>query len=165
MRVACLILGLIALATIVCAAKIPDAQRLLPVKNEVAGFGIVPETLIYAKGAAISNIYDGGYELYTKNGVVDAARQMYQQDKSYLEVTVHTMKSGKAALAFLKYWAKERGSKMRVSKAYSGFMVKKPNFMAYYTLGKYFVTVSAFGSEDNAKKNAEDFMLAIKKKM
>lgn len=158
------LLGLVLFACVVYAAEIPAVQKLLPIKGEVAGYGLVPDTLVYGKGADISSIYDGGYELYTKNGVLDAARQMYQHDKSYLEVTIHTMTSNKAALVFLKYWAKDRKGKLQKSKFYSGFTVPKPNYMAYYAIEKYLVTVTTYGSEDKAKKNVEDFISAIAKK-
>lgn len=146
------------------AAAAPVIQKLLPAKGEVAKFGILPDSLTYGKGDDIATIYDGGYELYTKNGVIDAARQMYQRDKDFVEVTVHTMKSPKAAVDFVKYWAKERGAKAVTSKSGAGFVVKKPTVMAYYAMGKYFVTVSAFHAPDKAIKDVNAFVSAIRKK-
>lgn len=164
MRVVLLVTLLLALACVTCQAAAPTIETLLPAKNAVAGFGILPNSLTYGKGADVSKIYDGGYEVYTEHGVVDAARQMYQRGKDFVEVTVHTMKSNKAAADFIKYWAKERGAKMIASKSGAGFVVTKPTVMAYYAVGKYFFTVSAFHAPDKAIKDVDAFVSAIKKK-
>lgn len=165
MRTGLVVVVLAALAVGACAAGTPAVQKLLPAKGEVAGFGILADSLIYGKGADLTKIYDGGYELYTKNGVIDAAKQMYQRDSDYVEVVVHTMKSSKAALDFVKYWAKQRDGKAVASKSGTGFMVKKPNVMAYYAMGKCFVTVAAFHAPDKAAKDANVFVAAISKKI
>lgn len=164
MRIALLVVLMLSLACVTAQAAAPAVEKLLPAKNEVAGFGILPDSLTYGKGADVSKIYDGGYQLYTRNGVLDAARQMYQRGKDFVEVTVHTMKSPKAASDFVKYWAKERGGKATTSKLGTGFVVKKPNVMAYYAFGKYFVTVSAFYAPDKSVKDVDTFVSAIKKK-
>jgi len=163
-------IGVIACAMLLCAlaagaASMPAVQKLLPAKNEVPGFGILADSLVYGKGADLARIYDGGYELYTKNGAIDAAKQMYQRGSDYVEVVVHTMKSEKAAVDFVKYWAKQRDAKAVKTKYGTGFVVKKPNVMAYYAMGKYFVTVSAFHAPDKATKDAEAFLAVIKKKI
>lgn len=164
MRIAILVVLMLSLACVTVQAATPTIEKLLPAKNEVTGFGILPDSLTYGKGADVSKIYDGGYELYTKNGVVDAARQMYQHGKDFVEVTVHTMKSAQAATDFVKYWAKERGAKVMASKKGSGFVVRKPNVMAYYAVGKYLITVSAFYAPDRAVKDVNAFVSAIRKK-
>ncbi len=156
---------LLALTVGALAAGTPAVQKLLPAKNEVAGFGILKDSLIYGKGADLSKIYDGGYELYTKAGVIDAAKQMYQRGNDYVEVVVHTMKSDKAALDFVKYWAKDRGGKPVKSKLGTGFTVTKPNVMAYYAMGKYFVTVAAFHAPEKAAKDTAAFVTAVSKKI
>ncbi len=120
--------------------------------------------MTYGKGVDVSKVYNGGYELYTKNGVVDVARQMYQRDKDFVEVTVHTMKSPNAALDFVKYWAKERAGKIVNSRTRSGFTVTKPNMMGYYAMGRYFVTVSAYHPAARSAKDVEAFAVAIRKK-
>lgn len=155
---------LLVFAAGVHAAGVPAVEKLLPAKGDVAGFVVMPDSLVYGKGTDVSKIYNGGYELYTKNGVIDAAKQMYQRGNDYIEVTVHTMKSKKAALDFVKYWAKQREAKPIASKLGTGFTVKKPNIMTYYAMGRYFVTVSAFYSADKAAKDAIAFVAAVKKK-
>jgi len=143
-------------------AAAPAVEKLLPEKGDVPGFTIMSDSLNYGKGEGITSIYDGGYELYTRNGVVDAARQMYQRRKDFVEVTVHTMKSEKAAKDFVKYWAKERQvSKVTTSKRATGFVTVKPNVMAYYAMGKYFVTVSAFYPAERATKDVNAFINVI----
>lgn len=154
---------MLALWLAVSCAAAPAVQKLLPAK--VNGFVPMADSVTYGKGVDVSKIYDGGYETYTKRGVIDAARQMYQRDKDYLELTVHTMKSAKAATDFVKYWAKERGGKTRTTKQYTGFTVPKPNLMGYYAIGKYFVTVSAFYSNSKAPQDVEAFVTAVRKKV
>ena len=163
-RTAFMVAALAVLAAGACAAGTPDVRKLLPVKSEVAAFGILADSLVYGKGADLSKIYDGGYELYTRNGVIDAAKQMYQRGSDYVEVVVHTMKSDNAALGFVKYWASQRGGKVTTAKLGTGFVARKPNVMAYYAMGRYFVTVSAFHAADKAAKDAEAFLAVIKKK-
>lgn len=143
-RIAPAIACMFILAAAPLAAGTPAVQKLLPAKNEVAGFDTLKDSLVYGKGADLSKIYDGGYELYTKAGVIDAAKQMYQRGNDYAELVVHTMKSPKAAMDFLKYWAKQRSGKVVTSKTYAGFTVTKPNMMGYYAFDKYFVTISAY---------------------
>lgn len=147
------------------AASTPIVQQLLPAKDSVKGFSIMPDSLQYGKGDGITSIYNGGYELYTKNGVVDAARQMYQSGSNYVEVTVHTMKSDKAALDFLKHWQKENkvGSLTR-TKTSTSFAVTKPNIGSYCVTGKYLTTVTAFHSGSKATADVKSFMAAIEKK-
>ncbi len=146
------------------AATTPTVQKLLPSANSVKGFTILADSLVYGKGNDISKIYNGGYELYTDNGVIDAARQMYQRGGDYVEVTVHTMKSDKAALDFLKYWQKENKAKsLAKSGGSTGFLVTKPGVTAYFVRGKYFATVSAFHAEEKAANDAATFRSVIDK--
>lgn len=152
------------LASAAYCASVPAVQKLLPSANAVKGFTIMAGSLVYGKGDDVSKIYDGGYELYTKNGVVDAARQMYQRKDDYAEVTVHTMKTPKAALDFLKYWQKENKAKTLTRSAGTmGFLVTKPNTQTYFVKGKYFVTVSAFYAADKAKADLVSFRTLIAK--
>lgn len=157
---------LLVIATVAFAANVPAVQKLLPAKDAVKGFGIMPNSLQYGKGDDISKIYDGGYELYTKNGVIDAARQMYQRKDDYVEVTVHTMKSPQAALSFLKYWQKEqKAPKLSKMGRSTGFVVTKPNVMAYYVTGRYLTTVSAFHDASRATGDAKQFVKVIEAKV
>jgi len=160
-----LLFAILAIGLSARAANAPAVQKMLPAKGDVAGFDILKDSLIYGKGPGLADIYDGGYETYTKAGVIDAAKQMYQRGSDYVEVVVHTMKSEKAALDFVKYWAKDRGGKPVASKNGTGFVVKKPNTMAYYAMGKYFVTVAGFHAPEKAAKDVEAFLDVVKKKI
>lgn len=141
-------------------------EKLLPASGDVTGFKIMDKSLIYGKGADVSKIYNGGYELYTKNGVIDAVKQMYLRDSQYAEVAVHTMTSPKAALDFVNYWAKQRETKaVAIAKLGTGFTVTKPSIMSYYAMGKYFVTVAAYYPADKSVKDTEAFAKAVKKRI
>jgi len=146
-------------------ASTPAVQKILPAKDSVKGFGIVAGSLQYAKGADLTKIYNGAVDLYTGNGVLAAARQLYQRKNDYVEVTVHEMKSEKAALDFLNYWKKEHGVKsLTKTKTSSSFIVTKPSCMGYTVVGKYFATVSALYSSDSAKNDVKSFMKVVEKK-
>lgn len=161
---AALIAGFILCATAVLAAGTPGVQQLLPAKGAVTGFTPVADSLMYGKGDDLTKIYDGGYELYTKNGVVDAARQIYQHGKDFVEVTVHTMKSDKAALSFLQYWQKQNDiKKLTKTKTSSSFLVTKPNVMEYSVTGKYFTTVTAYYTDAKAQRDIKAFTSAVAK--
>lgn len=155
---------LMAFCATAAAVGQPLAQRMLPVKDSVKGFSVVSGSLVYGKGDDISKIYNGGYKLYTDNGVIDAARQMYQRKNDYVEVTVHTMKSEKAALDFLKYWQKEhKVSKLTTTRTSTSFTVTRPTVMVYWVTGRYFTTVAAFYSSDTAVKEAGAFASFVEK--
>ena len=157
---------IIVLLLAAAANSAPDVQKLLPVKGELAGFDIMPETLVYGKGVNVSKVYNGGYEVYTKNGVIDVAKQMYRRGDAFVEVTGHTMKSAKAATDFINYWAKQRDAKAgTIADTGFGFVVTKPNVMAYYSMDKYFVTVGAFHTQGNPSKDVELFAKAVRKKV
>lgn len=144
----------------------PLVQKMLPGSNAIRGFEVTPKSLVYGKGDDIVKIYNGGYELYTENGVVDAVRQMYQRNRDYVEVTVHTMKSEKAAMDFLKYWQKEhRMPRLTTTRNSSGFTVTKPNVIVYRVTGKYFTTVSAFYSSETAAADAGRFAAFVEQQV
>lgn len=156
---------LLLLAVTVWAAA-PIVQQILPDKDDVKDFKIVSGSLVYGKGDDITKIYNGGYELYTKNGVVDAARQMYQRKSDYIEVTTHTMKSDKHASDFLTYWQKQNKVKsLTKTKTSAGFIVTKPSVMSYVIVGKYFVTVQAMYTGDKAVQDVKTFNSVIEKKI
>ncbi|MHB9038051.1 MAG: hypothetical protein ACYC64_15440 [Armatimonadota bacterium] len=148
------------------AVSTPLVGRMLPVNGSVKGFSLVKDSYVYGKGNDITKIYDGGYELYTDHGVLDAARQMYSRKDDYVEVTIHTMASEKIALDFLKYWQKQnKVAKLTKTKTSTSFTVTKPSVMAYCVTGKYFTTISAFHTADRAKSDTAAFMAAIEKRI
>ena len=151
---------LIAVATSAFAAS--AVEKLLPTGSSVKSWSVMADSLQYGKGKSLVDIYNGGYELYTDRGVVDAARQMYKQGDKYIEVVIHTMKSEKAAADFLNYWQKENKIKsLSKSKSSSYFVITKPNTAVYFTTKNYFTIANAFHSGDQARKDVVAFMEAI----
>lgn len=154
----------LAAMTAAIAVSAPVVQQMLPAANSVKGFSIMKDSLVYGKGDDIAKIYNGGYELYTKNGVIDAVRQMYMRKNDYAEVTVHTMKSNKAALDFLKYWQKElKAPKLTTTKTSTSFSVTKPNVMVYSVTGQYLTTVSMFYDSSSASADAKAMASVVEK--
>lgn len=161
-----LVAVLFTFALAVFAASEPLAQKLLPPQGSVKDFTISPGSLVYAKGQDLTEIYDGAVDVYTKNGVVDAARQAYQRKDDFAEVTVHTMKSSKAALDFLKYWQKQNKVKsLTKTKTRTSFLVSNPSVTLYFVVGKYLVTVGAFYQHTQARKDVAAFADVIEKRI
>ena len=141
------------------AASAPRAQKMLPAANTITGFAIAPGSLQYAKGNDLTKIYDGAVDTYTKNGVIDAAAQMYQRKDDLVEVVIHTVKSEKAAMGFLKYWQKEHKVKsLTKGKTRTSFEITSPYLMVYFVVNKYFVTVSAGYPLATARKDVGAFV-------
>jgi hypothetical protein len=159
-----LLVSLLIILVIVSAAYCEaTCKDLLPDSGKVKSFEILKGTLQYGKGDDITKIYDGGYELYLENGVIDAARQLYQQKNDYVEVTVHTMKSAKNAKDFTMYWVKVNKAKKNVSPS-----KKKPKWETYTSQlpgtsitygckGKIFFTVSTLYKGKKADKDTKKF--------
>jgi hypothetical protein len=161
-----LIVPFLLIGIAVGAASTPLVQKMLPVRGSIKDFSLVKDSFVYGKGSDLTKIYNGGYELYTDNGVLDAARQMYSRKDDYVEVTIHTITSDKAALNFLKYWQKQnKVAKLTKTKTSSSFTVTQPSAMTYSVTGKYFTTVSAFYTADRAKSDTKAFVAAIEKRV
>ena len=155
------------------AARIPDPKpevvRLLPVGPEVKDWEVYPDTLVYASGNDLTEIYDGAFELYTKNGVLDAASQMYRRGDDTATVTIHRMDSVRSAVRFFEYWR-------RPDRKQSSFRPLNVPTRAYVysnegaTSGRhyrdrYFVTVETYVSGGKGAEDAEGFMRSISKKI
>lgn len=80
--------------------------KLLPQTNEIKGWSIIPRTFQYGKGDGLTEIYNGGYQLYTENGVIEAAREIYQRKDELVVVTIHRHSTQTAANKFYDYWKK-----------------------------------------------------------
>lgn len=170
-------LSLAILALSLCAAvsfaagvptPTPDVVRLLPSGSDVAGWEVYPDTLVYAAGENLTEIYNGGYELYTKNGVVDAAQQMYRRGKDIATVTTHRMTTMPAAKKFFKYWQ----TSDKKQKTYKQLRILTEAYVysadgssnGYLYRGKFFVTVSVNLDGDAGRKSAEAFLRAVSAK-
>lgn len=117
--------------------------KLLPgggLKNwkEVSG------SYLYGKGEGLTSIYDGGYQLYLKNGVLEAAQKLYQRGDLYGTVTTHTMKDAVAARRFVEHWRnthrKQKPQPLKLTG--TGFWVQADGATTlYWAKGRFFVTV------------------------
>ena len=166
------IVALTLCAAVSFAAEIPTPTpgvvRLLPSGSEVAGWEVYPDTLVYAAGESLTEIYDGGYELYTKNGVVDAAQQVYRRGKNIATLTTHRMTSMSAAKKFYKYWQKSD----KKQKTYKQLRILTEAYVysadgssnGYLYRGKFFVTVSVNLDGDAGRKSAEAFLRGVSAK-
>lgn len=151
------------------AAKVPtpepDVVKLLPKTSEVKGWEVSKNSLTYGSGKTLTDIYDGGYELYTKNGVLDAAQQMYRNKKDTAIVTIHQMESDKAAEKFLEYWQKSDSKESTYKKL--DIPMQSYVYTAYgsanacLTCYKYFVTVNVYIDGENGRAAASEFLKTI----
>jgi hypothetical protein len=151
------------------AAKIPspepDVVKLLPKSGEVKGWEISQNSITYGAGKTLTDIYNGGYELYTKNGVLDAAQQMYTDKKDFTIVTIHQMDSEKSAERFLEYWQKADSKRPTfklldiLTKGYVYTADGSAN--AYLIREKYFVTVNVYIDGEKGRSTAEEFLKTI----
>lgn len=156
--------------SVTLAAKVPtpepDVVKLLPKANEVKGWDISKNSLTYGSGKTLTDIYNGGYELYTKNGVLDAAQQMYRNSKKDIAiVTVHRMESDKASEKFLEYWQKSDSKQPTYKKlnipTQSYVYTADGSANAYLIRDKYFVTVNVYIDGENGRAAAEAFLKTI----
>jgi len=91
---------------------------------------------------------------------------MYKHGNDYVEVTIHTMKSQAAAVAFLKYWRNERkATNVTQTKSSLSFTLTKPNVMTYCQVRKCLFTVSAFYTPGRAQRDVKVFTGAVEKKI
>ena len=169
---------LLALAASLWAAGQPAVTRLLPGANDKAlpGWKPLADGLQYGKGESLTNIYDGGYQDYVDAGVVDAARNLYQRGKDMVEVTVHTMKSARAAEAFFNREVKANDAK-RVTfalprppgaapqpKHAMAIAATREQALGYAYAGKYYITVTSMYGGTKARKDVGHFLEVVLKK-
>jgi hypothetical protein len=83
-----------------------DVVFLLPADNEVAGWEIYPDTLVYVEGDELTQIYNGGYELYKSKGALRASQQMYKKGDLVATVTIDGMSAMNSAKNLFKYFQK-----------------------------------------------------------
>jgi len=150
-------------AAAVYAAVAPS--KLLPAAKDVPGWKIVEGAKVECKGKDLTKIYNGAYQFYLDKGVTEAARDLYIKDNDVMEVTVHVMKSEKAAKSFFEYWKKEfKPKSVETKKAYSLFTTPKPP-SGWMVSGVYLVSAVPSKEGDAAAKDSRTFMLAVQKKI
>ncbi len=119
-----------------CAKLLPSA--------ELKGWKEVQGSYLYGKGDGLTSIYNGGYQTYTKAGVLEAAQKLYQKGDWYVTVTTHTMKDATAARRFVEYWRnahrKQKPQSLKLTGV--GFQVRADGATTFYWAGgRFFVTV------------------------
>ena len=143
----------------------PDVVKLLPKNGDVNGWNVYPDTLQYAKGQDLTNIYNGGYELYTKNGVIDAVQQMYQRKNDTATIVIHRMNSQTEAKSFYKYWkttVEKQPSLKQLKITSEGFVYTADGAAnAYLYRDKYFITVSVYIDSVKGRGASEEFLKSI----
>lgn len=143
-----------------CLAAREDLLKIAP--DRINAWRAVPDATVYARGDGIVDIYNGGYEVYTRAGVTEALRRMYAQGDRFVEVTAHTMTSNRAAKAFLadRYRmemksAPPRGEFKRFAASGSGTTT------AYAIEGRYFLTVVVYEDSAAARNQALGFVKVL----
>jgi hypothetical protein len=119
------------------------SARLLPAAD-LKGWKEVQGSYLYGKGDGLTSIYNGGYQTYTKAGVLEAAQKLYQKGDLYVTVTTHTMRDATAARRFVEYWRNaHRKQKLHSLKlAGTGFWLQADSATTFYWAnGRFFVTV------------------------
>jgi len=158
---------------VLLSAKIPkpepDVVRLLPKTGDVKSWEIYPDTLVYGSGKGLTEIYNGGYELYTKNGVLDAAQQMYRCKDDTAIVTIHRMESIRAGTRFLGYWKKSDKKqptfrRLRIPTE-SYVYAAEGTASGCLIRNKFFVTVSVYMKGEKGVSTAEAFLKDISAKI
>lgn len=161
--------ALLVFASVSFATEIPNPPpgviKIMPTSGEVKGWSIVPDTLAYAVGDDLTEIYDGDYELYTKNGVVEAAQQTYKMKNATATVTIHLMESFMKARKFYKYWevTDKKQSTYKRNTLLSESYTYSDNGVAngYLFRGKFFVTVQVNLDGQQGRAAAFDFLKNI----
>lgn len=93
--------AILALGGFSARAASKDELLRIAADRPVPGWSVMADSTTYVQGDGLTQIYNGGYEVYTKAGVADAVRRIYMQGEDYVEVTVHGMKSSQSAKDFL----------------------------------------------------------------
>jgi len=156
-------LAMAAAAAALAAAVAPS--KLLPSEKDVKGWKPIQGARVEAKGKDLTKIYDGGYQLYLDNGVTEAARDVYIRKDVVMELTVHVMKSEKAAKDFFDYWRKEfKPKSVERKKSYTLFTSPKPP-AGWLVSGVYLVSAVPSKEGSAAAKDARTFLLAVQKKI
>jgi len=164
------LIATVALMLILCPPWIPaasrdDLMRIAP-DSAVSGWSVMPDSTTYVQGDGLTEIYNGGYEVYTKAGVVTALRRLYMQGDEYVEVTVHGMKSPRFARDFLAdRYRMETGKNAPAEADWNRFTAARTGGTTAYTAaGPFFITIVSYSDGDKGKTQTGKFLLALDEK-
>jgi hypothetical protein len=149
----------VALLSSIALASKQDLMSIA-VDSLVSGWSVSKESTIYVGADKLPDIYDGGYEVYTKAGVLEAVRKLYMRGNESVEVTVHTMKSVEAAKAFLAARHKMELSKDAPKTAgWNRFTVSGSGSTTGYAVqGRIFIVVVSNYEGEKGKQQAAEFL-------
>lgn len=156
-------IALVVLGSFPAVAASRDDLLAIAGDSPVDGWTAVPDSTTYAQGDGLAEIYDGGYEVYTGAGVVDALRRLYIQGEAYIEVTVHGMKSSRSARAFLAdRYKMETGKNAPTGSDWNRFTASgMGGATAYAVENRYFITVVAYSGGDKGKEQTALFVKSL----
>lgn len=153
--------------SLLLAPNDPAIVRMMPTEKEV-GMAVVKDTLMYRVGAKITDIYNGGFEVYTDHGVQSACQQLYKSGKTYVTVGTHLMKSEKHGKDFLAYWKQKHEKSKPVGFQLdpgTGVRMNLPSSTTLYWRGaRWFVIVTASDGKPESRKAADLALKAVVKK-
>lgn len=143
----------------------PGVVKWLPASGEVKGWDIQPNTLVYVAGNDLTEIYDGGYELYTKAGVQEAAQQMYKRNNQIVTVTIHRLDSMADAKKLYKHFEvsdkKQPTYKKLTLLSETYFYSANDAANGYLFRNKYYVTVESSVAGQPGRAIVYDFLKNI----
>jgi hypothetical protein len=136
-----------------CALALPAGAARDPLLKYHPRAGDLPDlTLVEGShqagaGEGLTQIYDGGYERYTKAGVKRASQQYYKLAGRTVEIVIHELKSAPAAVKFFASFCQDTGAKVEPIKlgAKTGKLCAAPaegSAYGYLTVGAFFVASS-----------------------
>ena len=151
------------------AASVQASRKVLleiAVDNPVDGWNVLPDSSSYGSGDGLADIYDGGYEVYTDAGVLEAVRRLYVQGEEYVEVTVHHMRSSRAARNFLAdRYGMETEKEAPTVPEWDRFTASgSGSTTAYVIRGSYFMTVVAYHEGEKGKAQTGPFIESLSEK-
>lgn len=141
--------------------------KLLP-STEIKGWKEVNGSYLYGKGDGLTSIYNGGYQLYRKNGVQEAAQKLYQRGDLYATVTTHTVRDAFAARKFVGYWrdTHRKHKPQSLKLAGTGFWIQADGATTlYWAKGRFFVTVMVTSDDRQAVEAGLEVLRAVASKV
>lgn len=157
-----LALALLALAAAAAPAS-EDALSRIADLRPVAGWSVLPDSTAYGSGDGLAGIYNGGYEEYTRAGVVDALRRIYRNGEEYVEVTVHAMQSARSAREFLAdRYRMEKGAPAPDDPGWARFTASGAGSTTAYAVGGvYYITVVSYHDGERGEAQTGPFVRAL----
>ncbi len=167
------VVAAMALGAAAVIAASPGETKLgkcLPTNNEVAGWTIIANTYKYCPTPnSLSELYDGGFEVYVEAGIIKAASQGYKRGSKKIIVYIHEFKT---ATQCKSYWSKEvkrygeRYGKTTVT-ARDGAAYSKvgPQVIGNIYRGKVHAKVVALGTDKGQQEATAAFMKKISERI